>query len=144
MNNDDILGLGLNTPSYSSNSDLFSRSGQLNGNTKVPSTFKYSGSDAGSSDIGMNLGTANTVLSGVVAAGNIYNTYQQNEIAEETLAWNKEAFTKKFDLYKKDRARKIRREDSISRQLTAANSNADTVFNRTRTKAPKSPTTAGA
>ena len=85
------------------------------------------------SGIGMNLGTMNTGLSLLGAGLNAYSVHEQNKIAKDTLAWNKKAFNKKFDLYKKDRERRMRREDGISAGLDRANGIKNTTFNRSPT-----------
>ena len=82
--------------------------------------FNRAGPLGGDSGFGMNLGTFNTGLSAISTGFNLWNTHEQNKIAKDTLAFNKDVFNKKFDLYKKDRSRKIRRENSIASQLDSA------------------------
>ena len=92
-------------------------------------TFDVSGIErsydkgASGSGFGMNLGTANTIISGVGSALNFWSAREQNEINKETLQFNKDSFNKQFAVSMEDRARKIQNEENIANQYNRINGN---------------------
>ena len=109
------------TSFYGSNSTpIFSRDSLIE---KKP-TSSFMGNLLGNNGLqaqSNSLGLANTAISGIGSLLNFYSMREQNKVAKDTLNFNKDMFYKKFDLYKQDRARKIKREDGIGAALDRAN-----------------------
>jgi len=87
------------------------------------STEKYGGYQSPSNNAvdGSSLGVVGTGLSLITGIANAWNAHENNKIAKETLAFNKEQYAKSYDNFLADRERRIARQNSLQDSVNAAN-----------------------
>lgn len=89
--------------------------------TRIDRGTDYLNDDNSSMFGGEALGYAQVGISLITGIANAWNAHENNKIAEETLAFNKDQYAKQYESFLSDRARRLNRQNHLQDSYNKAN-----------------------